>query len=268
MTTTYDDPFLPDEPTFYYREPREPLHVGGRVSHLVFVDGRLTDAWSEDIRGSGYEEVGACFDAQRRPVHTPPPAQPRHVQVLEWLDALVGGRTVLLELTAQPRDVPDLRDHLDPVADEQWFVVDELLTGLLDFHLSPDLAGPLREALLLLHHTDPSVVERRTPARIASGLVWVVGKANGELGPGGRVLHKDVALALGVPSLDGHTVPGRIRRQRWSATRRPWGLHGIDDLIDTGRPELLCARVRADLIRLRDDALAQQRAFLPSAVES
>ena len=32
-----------------WREPRDRLLDGGRLSHLVFVDGRLVDAWSEQV---------------------------------------------------------------------------------------------------------------------------------------------------------------------------------------------------------------------------
>ena len=58
-----------------WREPRERLRDGGRLSHLVFVDGRLVDAWSERVEGSAYADVARGHDEERRPqvVQSPPP---------------------------------------------------------------------------------------------------------------------------------------------------------------------------------------------------
>ena len=50
-----------------WREPRERLQDGGRLSHLVFVDGRLVDAWSERVEASAYDGVARVHDEERRP---------------------------------------------------------------------------------------------------------------------------------------------------------------------------------------------------------
>lgn len=248
LDTLYDDL----DPRFWGTPPPPTPRERARLSQLVFLDGRLVDAWSEDVRDTRYAALARELDEERRPrVQLPPP---RHEQVLGWLDDLTGGRDALHALTAVAPETPPLRDLLDPVADEPWLVVDELLGDLMETHLAADLAGPLRQCLCLLHAADRHLVDRSTPARVAGGVVWVVGKANGELGPSGPVRQKDVARALGVSALDGQSVLGRVRRLTWT-TGRPWQ---VPDLLPTGRSELLGPRVRSDLVRLRDDALAER----------
>lgn len=255
----YDDPFDPYE-TYLFGTPRPQLHEGGRLSHLVFLDGRLVDAWSEEVRDTAYAGLARRYDEERRPtIVQSPPEPPRHRLVLEWLDSLVGGRTPLLSLSAEPTSAPALRDVLDPVVDEVWLVVDELLAEVTERLLPADLVGPLRHALVLLHAADADFVARRSPDRVAAGLVWVVGKANGTLGPQGPVLHKDVARVLGLdhPSLTTHGqgVLGALGQSLWLG-RPPWGV-AHRDLLATGIPDLLTARIRRALVRLRDEALTE-----------
>ena len=40
-----------------WHSPRDRLDDGGRLSHLVFVDGRLVDAWSERAEDSAYADI-------------------------------------------------------------------------------------------------------------------------------------------------------------------------------------------------------------------
>ncbi|TGN62881.1 hypothetical protein EXE59_02165 [Nocardioides eburneiflavus] len=157
------------------------LADGGRVSHLVFLDGRLVDAWTESPGDGPYASLAREHDAERRPqVVQAPPAPPRHEQVLGWLDGLVGGRDALL---------------------------------------SPDLEPPLRRCLLLLRDRAPWLPERTTAARIAAGVVWLVGKANAAIGPAGPVTQSSIATHLGVSSLGSHggTVSGHVRRLGWAS---------------------------------------------------
>ena len=83
-----------------WHPPRERLDDGGRLSHLVFVDGRLVDAWSERVEDSAYADVARRHDEDARPqvVQSPPPL-PRHVQALHWLDCVAGSREELLAMT-------------------------------------------------------------------------------------------------------------------------------------------------------------------------
>lgn len=250
-----------------WTHPRHHLCDQDRVSHLVFVDGRLVDAWSEDVEDSAYEQVARRYDAERRPqvVHAPPPP-PRHLQMLAWLDGIVGGRDALLSLAPQP-DPPPLRDVLHPDVDEPWLVVHELLVDACESLLSPELAPPLARCLLLVRERAPWLPERTSVARIAAGIVWVVGKANAAIGPSGPVTQVSLASHLGVDALhaSGTTVLGHLRRLGWTAN--PPYPHPCPALLATGRPALLTARVVADLVRLRDEALAEQAGVLPLEVD-
>ena len=252
-----------------WREPRERLQDGGRLSHLVFVDGRLVDAWSERVETSTYDDVARAHDEERRPpqvVQSPPPL-PRHVQALAWLEAVAGSRDELLAMTSSPVALPRLGDHLDPVADEPWLVADELLTDLRETLLPSDLAAPLRECLLLVRGRLPELAERMTPARLAAGIAWVVGKANAAIGPEGPITQVRIADHLGTTSLStaGSQVLGHVRRIGWSS-RRPWGCEA-PALLPVGRVELLSSGVRRDLVDLRDRCLAEEARVLPSEVE-
>ena len=253
-----------------WREPRERLHDGGRLSHLVFVDGRLVDAWSERVETSAYDDVARAHDEERRPpqvVQSAPPP-PRHVQALAWLDAVAGSRDDLLAMAASPVALPRLGDHLDPAVDEPWLVTDELLTDPRETLLPADLAAPLRECLLLARERLPELPERMTATRMAAGIAWVVGEANAAIGPEGPITQVRIADDLGTNTLNaaGSQVLGHVRRIVWPS-HRPWGCE-VPALLPVGRVELLSAGVCRDLVDLRDRSLAEQRAFLPSEVES
>ena len=265
----YDDPWRipsPREPGLW--GPPSLLDGDDRISHLVFLDGRLVDVWTESPFDTAYADLARKLDAERQPqvVRSPPPP-PRHEQALDWLDGLVGGRDALLSL-APAGPPPPLRDVLDPVADEPWLVVDELVGDVCEALLSPDLEPPLRRCLLLLRERAPWLPERTAPDRIAAGIVWVVGKANAAIGPAGPVPQTAVASHLGVSSLTAHgnAVVAHVRRLGWTA--HPPFASSFPTLFATGRAELLADTVVADLLRLRDDALAEQRRGLPSQAES
>ncbi len=243
-----------------WHDPRDRLLDGGRLSHLVFVDGRLVDAWSERVEDTSYADVARRHDEDRRPqvVQSPPPL-PLHVQALAWLDSVAGDREELLAMTGSPVALPRLGDHLDPVVDEPWLVADELLSDLRESLLPADLAAPLRECLLLVRDRFPELAERMTPARLAAGVAWVVGKANAAIGPEGPLTQVRIADHLGTTTLNacGNQVLGHVRRLGW-ASPRPWAC-GAPALLAVGRVELLSATVRRDLVELRDRSLADAR---------
>ena len=252
-----------------WHSPRDRIGDGGRLSHLVFVDGRLVDGWSEQVEDSAYADVARRHDEDSRPrvVQAPPPP-PIHVQALAWLDEVAGSREALLAMTGSPVASPRLGDQLDPVVDESWLVADELLTDLRESLLPSDLAPPLRACLLLVRDRLPELADRMTPARVAAGITWVVGKANAAIGPEGPVTQVRVADHLGTTALTsaGNQVLGHVRRLGWPV-RRPWDL-GVPPLLAVGRVELLSASVRRDLVELRDRSLAEEARILPSEVES
>ena len=245
-----------------WHSPRDRLDDGGRLSHLVFVDGRLVDAWSEPVEHSAYADVARRHDEDHRPqvVESPPPP-PRHVQALAWLDEVAGSREALLAMTASPVALPRLGDRLDPVVDEPWLVTDEVLTDLRECLLPADLAPPLRACLLMVRDRIPELAERMTPTRLAAGITWVVGKANGAIGPEGPVTQTSMADHLGTTALNsaGNQVLGHVRRLGWPAVR-PWDC-GAPPLLAVGQVDLLSASVRRDLVDLRDRSLADERAL-------
>ena len=68
--TLYDDL----DPRVWGAPPPPTLRERGRLSQLVFLDGRLVDAWSEDVRDSRYAALARELDEERRPrVQVPPP---------------------------------------------------------------------------------------------------------------------------------------------------------------------------------------------------
>ena len=83
-----------------------------------------------------------------------------------------------------------------------------------------------------------------TPARLAGGIAWVVGKANAAIGPEGPVTQVRVADHLGTTSLStaGSQVLGHVRRIGWPSYW-PWGC-GVPALLPVGRVELLSAGVQ------------------------
>jgi hypothetical protein len=179
---------------------------------------------------------------------------------------VAGSHEDLLSMTASPVALPRLRDHLDPVADEAWLVADELLTDLREALLPADLAAPLRECLLLARERLPELAERMTPARLAGGVAWVVGKANAAIGPEGPVTQVRIADRLGTTALNacGNQVLGHVRRLGW-VSARPWDTNA-PALMSVGRVELLSATVRRDLVELRDRSLAEERRLRPVEV--
>ena len=266
----YDDDWSKYDLPSWFDRPL--LRNNGRLTQLVFLDGRLVDSWTSDVEGTRYHELAREYDAEKRP--PAPPAPPRHQQVLEWLDSLVGGRSALLAMEVDPGPVPDLREVLDPAGDEQWLVVGELLDDLCESLLPSGLVGPLRHGLLLAREEDSALAATRGVARVAAGLAWLVGKANGALGAGGAVRHKDVAERLGLTgalNTDGQFLRSRVARPTWSVseTHAPWRWQQFTgQLLPVGRAELLEVRVREEVTRMRDDALAEQIGVLPTEVAS
>src|SRR5262245_13108067 len=94
----------PDDEAWFDEPPSGGLD---RLTHLVLVDGRLVEVWSEPVTGTRWQHHADRFDRERRPPSPPPPrssapVRPEHELVLTWLDAVVGGRERLLALDAGP----------------------------------------------------------------------------------------------------------------------------------------------------------------------
>ena len=230
-----------------------------RLTHLVLVDGRLVDVWSEPVSGTRWQHHADRLERDRRPPDPFRPTEPAHEQVLAWLDAAVGGRDRLLALDAfsAPDDDFEPDPDLPPRARELLAdVVDLLETGARALR-EPEARVLLHRALACVWTSDPdAVLEAGSAARAAAGLCWLVGKANGWFGPGGRVTQARVKEALGCSTT--LSVAGRAYRQAvagfWPQPPRASFL--LPDLLLLGRPELLTAATRRRLVRTRDQALA------------
>ena len=103
---TSHDLFPPRDP---WEEPRDEWFARtyappalDRLTHLVLVDGRLVDLWTESARGTRWESFADRFDAERRPVQVSPPDPPAYERALAWLRTLVGGAEALAALDDAP----------------------------------------------------------------------------------------------------------------------------------------------------------------------
>lgn len=230
---------------------------GERLAHLVYLDGLLVDCWTESPFDTAYAALARDRDAERRrrdqPVLPVTPPRPVHEQALEWLDAVAGGRSAVLALTTDPLPVVDMPGAGLALADRHRLEA-------LWRHLEP--LGPLfgdealraaRALVVELWQTDRTSLTVPTVDRAVAGIVWVVARANDLFSRAG-VTHAVVreALDLGSPL----TAPGQaLHRSLGGLPCAVGSQRHQDDLLPTGRAELLTSRTRARLVRLRDQAL-------------
>ncbi|WP_296606420.1 hypothetical protein [Nocardioides sp.] len=234
--------------------------VPERVTHLVFVDGRLVDAWREPAIGTEWEAVALRHDREARPPEPPQPAP--HVRVSQWLAAVCGGVAAVDALTDEPLDDDRIdlpTEYPHPADRERVEATADLLDAVAERCFDAETSYAFRHALLALWAEDPDVVTRATSAaHVAAGICWAVGKANGLFSPAGatRVRAVQDALALRSPaSSHGRTV--RTALIGFRSTIEPWGRPGgVPDLLELGRCDLLLGVTRARLIRIRDRARA------------
>lgn len=250
----------------YYEPPRDTEPE--RLTHLILVDGRLVDFWSEQVRGTRWEHHARARDAQLAPKFPPtPPTPPAHERMLTWLDGLVGGRAALLALTTAPPtrstatgETPDGWDQetIDAAAAPVLAALDRTAATWFE----EEVADLFREAVRLLIAADAAaLVVADSPEKCAGAVIWVVGKANDLLGPGKVVTHGAVARQLGI----GDTLAGSesrvhrlLRRAGLDVGRSPLG---CPNLLALGQATLLTAANRQRIITWRDAALADAAAY-------
>lgn len=135
----------------------------------------------------------------------PPPPPPAHERAADWLAAVCGGRAAVESLDATPLtdDAIDLpveyeltswRHRMESTAE----ILDSVATR--DFDAETSYA--FRHALLALWADDPeNAMHPATPAHLAGGICWAVGKANGLFHPVGprRVGATQQAFGLRTP---------------------------------------------------------------------
>ena len=192
--------------------------------------------------------------------------------MLEWLEAVVGGSAALRQLVDGPVAEPEPMPETDTVVQRRVEETDLLLRDVAADLVNDDFGRALRQGLRRVWADERDHLLRpRSPALLAAGVCWVVGKANGVFGSSGVVTQARVAEALGVAALTAAGQPlRRVLADCWhSEPARP---DMAPDLLLLGRPELLTASTRRLLLRLRDRATAARDAsegdVLPSKVES
>jgi hypothetical protein len=234
-----------------------------RLRLVAYVDGRLVETWTEPVEASPWAGVAERFDREHeRPA--PPPPVPTYERVLAWLDDVCGGRDAVLALTPTPlEDQPDVPEVESPQARSRLSAVAELLDAVAARRFDPEAAIAFRVCLLRVWDREPDVVlDAVTAAHVAGGVAWLVAKANGVLGPQGRVtvtrLKEELALHA-TPSTYGKVIHRALVGYRELTSERTGRLYELPDLLPIGHPDLLLASTRRTLCRARDRALEAQQ---------
>ena len=187
--------FWPPHHEYPYDDDYRTTRDRDRLRHLVFLDGRLIETWTEPVEGTAYMAIAEELDRANRPVaqvaYTREPPQPPYEAVLDWLDGVVGGRIALLALDDDPFEETPTTEGDD---------VDDLLTRVADAHFSADFLAATRAALAVVRRDDPDLVGQSPAGEIAAGLCWLVGRANGLVGAGTPVSQKALKATLWLSS--------------------------------------------------------------------
>jgi hypothetical protein len=264
----YPAQFEDDRPDrWFYDDGCRRFEPGGdRLVHLVQVDGRLVDCWTEPVERSRYAHYAEQFDAERRPlpIEPPRPRTPQYAVALAWLDDLVGGRPALLSLTGERLPAP-AAIPLDDLPLAARHRLEGVLARLDQTRavFNDEVGDLLLRLLSELWAADPEIVTGAADAdRVVGGMIWVVGKANDLFNAAAGMPQTRVQKALNLRSSlvsYGPKVHQELRglTDRW--IERPWSQR---ELLSTGRPDLLTARTRRRLIRVRDQALAAEKEAL------
>lgn len=257
----YDHPWLGD--------PGYPDEAPGldRLTHLVLVDGRLVDTWSEPVTGTRWQAYADRFDRElARPEPSPPPPPPWQ-RVLDWLASVCGGAGAVAALTVDPLtddgcDLPTETPHA--ASRSRLEATAELLDAVAARWFDAEMAIAFRRALLRVWADEPeTVLGARTAAHLAGGICWAVGKANGSYRPQGGLRMARVQEALALPSpISGYgsTVRRALVGFRDLDSSRWWRPEGVPALEPLGLPELLGSPTRERLVRLRDRAMTAREA--------
>lgn len=255
-----------DEPEPEWGQPWEPYAAPelDRLTHLVLVDGRLVDMWSQPVAGTRWQLHADRMDRSRRQLEyaasspLPPPSPPYEL-MLDWLDGLVGGRRALEALGDEALRSSDVRlGDLGPMLEETDHILRHVAGRLFD----PEVGAAFRIALSLLCESDQQLVGVRQPLRVAAGICWAVGRANDLVGSGKQVSTAALKRELGLtaaPAVCGTPVKRALRGMSPEPARRP---AGQPDYLPIGQAGLLTSPTRRAICRLRDRALATRESVL------
>lgn len=238
----------------YYDGPRQ-KHPSSedRLRHVVFLDGRLIDTWTEPVEATAYHSWAQELERSAQPrIYAPEPACPApHEVVLDWLDGVVGGRAALLALDDRPLELGEAPEDASEVYAEVVALLERVCRNLFD----DEFRFASCAALTSLWRSEPAVLNG-TPAEVAGGVCWMVGRANGCVGAGTavtqQVLKRELWLKAGLTPR-ATRFKERLRDLLPTPSRRP---SSCPNLLEVGSPTLLTGATRRELISLRDRALA------------
>ncbi|HET7385718.1 MAG TPA: hypothetical protein VFJ19_03545 [Nocardioidaceae bacterium] len=273
------EPFGDDGPDWYdVAEPAYPSGGLDRLTHLVLVDGRLVDVWTEPVQDTRWMRFAERFDRERslafvEPRPLEPPKAP-YDQILDWLDMLVGGLAAVDGLDGEPLAAEGLAlplDSLDIRARHRLESAAGILERAGEQFPDVEMGIVLRRALCTVWDTEPEVVLRAaSSAHVAAGICWAVGKANGAFAPHGHLTQSGLGEALGLPCRLSTPGPTMRRALRGMLSAFPTSQAGrpedCPDLLPLGRTDLLTSSTLRLLIRLRDRARAAKASHDPQPV--
>ncbi len=243
----------PDSDFPYDYPPYDRPRTIERLRHLVFVDGRLVDAWSEPVEGTAYQALADELRDKEQPVRhalpPPPPPRPPYDAVLDWLDSVVGGRVCLLALDEDPLVSEPVLGA--PEAES----VDGLLVNVAGELFDEQFLAGARAALSAVRRHDPGLLVEAPAVEIAAGICWLVGRANGVVGARTPVSQKVLKRALWLstsPTRRAPRIKVCLRGLQSPPARRPTD---CPELLELGSPTFLTGDTRRRLISLRDRAL-------------
>lgn len=185
-------------------------------------------------------------------------AQPRmkeYDRALQWLQAVCGGPAAVRTLDAAP-----LAGPVPLPEDERVVEVAGLLRTVADDFFDTEMQVAFLRGLARVWAVDPGLVTAPVSAAyVAAGVAWAVGEANGVVGADRRVTSSRLKYALETPGSPA-TYARPIRRAlgglwEWHIDRG-WPAPALPALAVLGHTDLLTARTRVQLIRVRDHALA------------
>lgn len=187
--------------------------------------------------------------------------QPRvreYERALQWLESVCGGPDAVRALEADPLRGPvPLPDH--PRVGE----VAGLLTRIAEEFFDAETGLAFRRALARVWAHDPGLVTAPVAAAyVAAGVAWAVGEANGIVGADHRLTASRLKYALetpGTPSTYARPIRKALqglwewRPEQGARARLAAPLPALSAL---GHLDLLTSRTRAQLVRVREHALA------------
>lgn len=264
----YDDSYADDFPRWRHEPTYEPFGPSpgalDRLTHLVLVDGRLVETWSEPVRGTRWQEYADLFDRERQP--PPPPPRPHWQRASDWLADICGGSAAVeaLDVTPLTDDGWDLPADLGPGDRGRLEAVHDLLAAVAERWFTPEDMVAFRRALMRLWQDEPDVVRHApTAAHVAGGICWAVGKANARFHPQGGLRMGRLKDALDLnpsPSTYGAVVQRALVGYRSCGNEQRWRPEGAPMLLSLGMADLLTSTTREQLLSVRRRAEAARQA--------